>query len=225
MNKSIYLIYSEIPIWNLLSFLLLGVNGIPVLSTIHFRILECSLTHLAFLCPTCNQPLYPKSFFALGPSVLCSQLLHLDEASPLICSMMMASCWSPTIIPSSTLLFMLLPEWFFFLKHNSGVDSLFKNLERLPIALREVQTLLICSFSISFDITFPILFPKGPRVCHWTTSLLPQIRCALSLLSGLSLTLLPLPEQRTFFLFKFQSLSCSNSNTFIRALRILCPLK
>ena len=72
---------------------------------------------------------------------------------------------------------------------------------------------------------FPYTFPTVLMYITGQLAYFPSLAVYLFLFSDLSFTLYPLPEYRTFFLLKFQSLSCSNSNTFISILRIICFLR
>lgn len=113
----------------------------------------------------------------------------------------------------------------FFFKNITLAPILFlKILKRSPLPSElspNSFNLLLFNF---FPHMFPILFPNRPHVLHWTTCIFPQTCCVLFLLH-LSSLLLPLHKYRTFFLFRFHGLSYSNSNTFIRALGILCFLR
>jgi len=79
--------------------------------------------------------------------------------------------------------------------------------------------------SLFFFNFFPCTFPTVLMYITGQLAYFPSLAVYLLLFSDLSFTLYPLPEYRTFFLLKFQSLSCSNSNTFISTLRIICFLR
>ena len=92
------------------------------------------------------------------------------------------------------------------------------DLDSLPLSHQGSPSLFLFNF-------FPCTFPTVLMYITGQLAYFPSLAVYLFLFSDLSFTLYPLPEYRTFFLLKFQSLSCSNSNTFISTLRIICFLR